>query len=136
MDPRMYPLATYLRELRQDWPMHNIQVALAELDWMPYPTVAIGAVRAATDPAVTHPRGIKRHAETEARGPGGPNPPPVCRTCHHRHDPGRPDEHIRTPRAEVAQRGAALVRDAIAAARPTQVLDEQQLPLDAPEATL
>jgi hypothetical protein len=130
MDARMYPLATYLRELRQDWPMHNIQTALAELDWMPYPTVAVAAVRAATDPAITHPRGIKRFAETEARGPAGATPPSVCRECHYRHDPGRPDEHIRTPAADVARRGAAAVREAIAAARPAD--PGGQLPL-APE---
>lgn len=137
MDPRMYPLATFLRELRQDWQVHPIQVALAELKHLPYEQVAVAAVRAAVDPAVTHPRGIRKSAEAESSRRSRPGPPRLCRDCGRPHDPARPLEHVAPPDPEVFRRGADRAREALRAGTASAYLPEadtepeqDQLPLD------
>jgi hypothetical protein len=113
MDPRMYPLAAFVSALRQEWPLPSIQKVLSECAGLPYAQVAVGTVRAATDPAVTHPRGLRKAVENEVRARSPAGPPRVCRECRRPHDPTRPSEHVRAPAPEIVQRGAALARAAL-----------------------
>jgi hypothetical protein len=113
----MYPLAAFVRELRQDWPLHAIQTTLADLGHLPYEQVAVAAVRAAVDPAVPDARGIRKLAGTADGKRRTPGPPPVCRECRRPHDPARPGEHVAPPPADTALRGAERARRAITDAR-------------------
>jgi hypothetical protein len=109
----MYPLAAYLRELRQDWPLHAIQSALSDVDWLPYQHVAVGAVRAALDLETERPGRIKRFAEIESKGQRAPDLPQTCRVCRYPHDPSRPDEHPHPLGEEGTRSAAAAARAAL-----------------------
>lgn len=141
MDPRMYPLATYLRELRQDWPLHTIQTTLSDVGAYPYDRVAIAAVRAAVDPNVDSPKAIPGLVRRAAGGGKGPQIPPLCAICHQAHLPDEAHLPVQDP-GDYA-RGATIARDALRVALDSakypdplhvgQVLDEQ-LPIDHQEA--
>lgn len=104
----MYPLATYLREIRQDWPMPTIQSALADVNYLPYEAAAVAAVRVATTPG-TQPREITKEAKRGAQ-PQRPVIPAVCRTCGRVHPAEQP--HPRRD-ADTNSRGAAAARAAL-----------------------
>lgn len=122
MDPRMHPLATFIRELRQDWTLHDIHSGLADTASIPYRHVAIGAVRAALDETIHSPRAIKRVAEDETRGrhsagPATPHPHERCGRVHPleqpcpRHDPDAYTRGVAAARAALAATELAQQRE-------------------------
>lgn len=135
----MYTLATFLRELRQDWSLHVIQTALADVQHLPFDKVAPAAVRAACDPNATNPRVLEQFVKAAVRAGSNVGPPRLCKVCSRPHDPENPDAHVIPPPAEVATRGAALVRAALRESvtapqkAPPVAYDEPALDLEEPE---